>query len=131
MAGTIAADTLTHSTAGSIATNFVVEGSAKAWADYQGSGTTFSDSFNCASAVDNTTGDYTINLTNSMGSGNFSLTGTLSASQVGDEYTLTFLSTDTSANSRRVFSSTNYEPGSANGSPRDNITNVVFHGDLA
>jgi hypothetical protein len=30
MAGTIVADTLTHSTAGSIATNYVVEGSAKA-----------------------------------------------------------------------------------------------------
>ena len=108
-----------------------VEGLAKAWADYSGSGTTFSDSFNCASATDNGTGDYTITLTNNMGSGNFSLTGTLSASQVGDEYTLTFLSSDTSASSRRIFSSTNYEPGSANGVARDNIANVVFHGDLA
>ncbi len=31
MAGKIVADTLEHSTAGSIATNFVVNGSAKAW----------------------------------------------------------------------------------------------------
>ena len=31
MAGKIIADTLEHSTAGSIATNYVVEGSAKAW----------------------------------------------------------------------------------------------------
>ena len=29
--GTLKADTLTHSTAGSLATNFVVNGSAKAW----------------------------------------------------------------------------------------------------
>ena len=31
MAGKIVADTLEHSTAGSIATNYVVEGSLKAW----------------------------------------------------------------------------------------------------
>ena len=31
MAGTLAADTLTHSTAGSIGTNYVVEGSCKSW----------------------------------------------------------------------------------------------------
>ena len=34
MAGKIVADTLEHSTAGSIATNYVVEGSAKAWLNY-------------------------------------------------------------------------------------------------
>ena len=137
---TLKTNTLTGtSTAGSIAvtgegnstTTNLQQGLAKAWADYSGSGTTFSDSFNCASATDNGTGDYTITLTNSMGSGNFSLTGNLSASAAGDEYTLTFLNSDTSANSRRIFSSTNYEPGSANGVTRDNIANVVFHGDLA
>ena len=31
--GTLKADTLTHSTAGSLATNYVVNGSAKAWAE--------------------------------------------------------------------------------------------------
>ncbi len=66
MAGTIAADTLTHSTAGSIATNYVVEGSAKQWSNYSGAGTTFRDSFNTASATDNGTGRYTINLTSAM-----------------------------------------------------------------
>ncbi|BCV06953.1 MAG: hypothetical protein CM15mV148_070 [uncultured marine virus] len=33
--GTLKADTLTHSTAGSLATNYVVEGSAKAWIRYE------------------------------------------------------------------------------------------------
>jgi hypothetical protein len=33
MAGTIIADTLTHSTAGSVTTDYVVNGSAKAWAN--------------------------------------------------------------------------------------------------
>tara|TARA_B100001287_G_scaffold60822_1_gene48869 strand:+ start:18632 stop:19027 length:396 start_codon:yes stop_codon:yes gene_type:complete len=122
--------TVVGSEGGSATTN-LAQGLAKAWADYSGSGTTFTDSFNCASATDNGTGDYTITITNDMASGNFSLTGNLGASQAGDEHTLTFLSTDTSAGSRRIFSSTNYEPGSANGTPRDNIVNAVFHGDLA
>ena len=67
MAGTIVADTLTHSTAGSIATNYVVEGSAKAWANLNGTSTiALQDSFNCASAVDNGTGSYTYNWSSSL-----------------------------------------------------------------
>ena len=66
MAGTIIADTLTHSTAGSIATNYVVNGSAKAWANYSGSGTTLNDSLNTSSATDHGTGQYTTSWTNSF-----------------------------------------------------------------
>ena len=66
MAGTIVADTLTHSTAGSIATNYVVNGSAKAWANYSGSGTTLNDSLNTSSATDHGTGQYTTSWTNSF-----------------------------------------------------------------
>ena len=43
--GTLKADTLTHSTAGSLATNFVVNGSAKAWAETNSAGTSILDSF--------------------------------------------------------------------------------------
>jgi len=75
MAGTIIADTLTHSTAGSIATNYVVEGSAKAWANLNGTGTiALRDSFNQSSTTDNSTGDYTFNLTSSMSDGNYGFT---------------------------------------------------------
>ena len=86
MASILKVDTLTGvTTAGSISvtgegnstTTNLQQGLAKAWADYSGSGTTFSDSFNCASATDNGTGDYTITITNDMASGNFSLTGNL------------------------------------------------------
>ena len=115
----------------SIATSFVAGGSAKAWADYSGSGTSYTASFNFASATDNGTGDYTVTFTSAMGSGNFSINGIASASQIGDEYTVSFLSSDTSASSRRIFSSTNYQPGSSNGVARDNIMNVSVFGDLA
>ena len=67
MAGKIVADTLEHSTAGSIATNIVVEGSAKVWCN-QSNGTTINDSFNTSSVDDNGTGDYETNFTNNMSS---------------------------------------------------------------
>ena len=72
MAGTIAADTLTHSTAGSIATNYVVEGSAKVWVNFTGITTTASrDSFNVSSLTDDTTGRTTISISSSMANGNY------------------------------------------------------------
>lgn len=72
MAGTIAADTLTHSTAGSIATNYVVEGSAKAWVNFNGSGTlAVRDSFNIASVTDGGTGNFTPNFSNAFDNTNY------------------------------------------------------------
>ena len=48
----------------------------KVWCDLDGTGTIAIDaSFNCASATDNNTGDYTIAYTNSMSNANYSLTG--------------------------------------------------------
>jgi len=76
MAGTIAADTLTHSTAGSIATNFVVEGSCKSWVSFNGTGTIASrDTFNVSGLLDNTDGDYDVNFTSAMNNGNYSTGG--------------------------------------------------------
>ena len=74
--GTLKADTLTHSTAGSLATNYVVEGSAKAWVEFNGTGTVaINDSFNIAGIVDDGTGKYDLTFTNSMNNANFSSTG--------------------------------------------------------
>ena len=75
MAGKIVADLLEHSTAGSIATNYVVEGSAKVWCN-QSNGTTINDSFNTSSVDDNGTGAYETNLTNSMSSNDYARTAT-------------------------------------------------------
>ena len=59
MAGTIAADTLTHSTAGSLTTDYVVNGSAKAWCRFVGSSATAADSLNTSSILDNSAGQFT------------------------------------------------------------------------
>ena len=74
--GTLKADTLTHSTAGSLATNHVVEGSCKQWANLNGSGTiALRDSHNTSSTTDNGTGDYTFNFTSSYSAASYTIVG--------------------------------------------------------
>ena len=70
--GIIKADTLTHSTEGSVNTKYAVSGSAKAWAHIGPSGDTLPDSFNISSLDDDDTGQYGLNFTNSMGSAFYS-----------------------------------------------------------
>ena len=74
--GIIKADTLTHSTAGSVTTDNVVEGSAKYWIDFNGSGTIATrDSFNHSSLSDGGTGIYTISYTNGFSNANYCAVG--------------------------------------------------------
>ena len=80
--GKIKADTLEHSTAGSLDTQFVVNGSAKAWITFSGNGSTIRDSSNVASLVDDGTGIFSYNLTSSMGNTNYASNS--SASYVND-----------------------------------------------
>jgi len=75
--GTVAFDTLQTSgqitgTAKSLDTDYVVNGSAKARINFDGtsSGTTIRDSFNISSSTDNAAGVYTITLSNAMSSTN-------------------------------------------------------------
>jgi hypothetical protein len=61
MAGTIVADDIQHSTAGSVGTEYVVNGSAKAWVNYDGTTTpSVRDSFSHSSITDNANADHTI-----------------------------------------------------------------------
>lgn len=83
--GTLKADTLTHSTAGSLGTNYVVEGSKKMWCNFQGTGTAaIRDSFNTSSITDNGTGDYRFTFTNAMNNVNYSTD--CSQSALGSDY---------------------------------------------
>ena len=65
--GKIKADTLEHSTAGSLDTSYVVNGSAKAWAEVNQSGTIGASS-GISSVADEGTGGTTFNLSNSFSS---------------------------------------------------------------
>ena len=74
MAGTIVADTLTHSTAGSIATNYVVEGSAKAWVNFNGTGTIAArDSFNVSSLTDHGTSSHSVAFSTSFSNNDYAI----------------------------------------------------------
>jgi len=96
MAGKIVADTLEHSTAGSIATNYVVEGSAKEWINLNGTGTiAVRDSFNVASITDNGTGIYRVNLSNSM-SGNDNMSPNCNCEEAAGGYNRSATSSTTS-----------------------------------
>lgn len=81
--GTIATGTVTTLTtttlngpSGVLATQNGMTGIAKAWVNFNGTGTVaIRDSFNVSSITDNGTGDYTINFTTAMPNANYSTVG--------------------------------------------------------
>ena len=73
MAGTIVADDIQHSTAGSVGTEYVVNGSAKAWGHFEGSDTVLDDSLNTTSITDNGLGNYTVTIANALNNANYAL----------------------------------------------------------
>ena len=77
MASILRVNTLTDASSNnSIAMATVAEGSAKAWANYDTTGTTeLKDSFNMGSITDNNTGDTTFNFSNNFGNANYCFTG--------------------------------------------------------
>ena len=74
MAGKIVADQIEHSTAGSLDTQYVVNGSAKAWVNFDGTGTIAArNSLNVSSLTDNGTGDYDVNVSSSFTAVDYSI----------------------------------------------------------
>jgi hypothetical protein len=62
----------------SIPTTYVTNGSAKAWVNFDGTGTIAArDSLNLSSLTDNGTGDYTVNFTSAMANANYSTAGNI------------------------------------------------------
>jgi hypothetical protein len=122
MAGTIAADTLTHSTAGSIATNYVVEGSAKAWLGnaLDSSQAITGDTFNISGFTDVATGQSTHTLTNNMNTGadTYPVQNTAAA-----QYPYHGKANSSSVIQLRTVNSS--------GNSADGAKNATVHGDLA
>ena len=75
MAGKIVVSTLNDDT-GVLATQNGMTGIAKAWVNFNGTGTVaINGSFNVSSITDNGTGDYTVNFTTAMPNANYTITG--------------------------------------------------------
>ena len=66
--GTLKADTLTHSTAGSVDTKYAVNGSTKHWVNYDAVNGVTDGSLNQSSLTDHSTGDFTTLFTNNFSS---------------------------------------------------------------
>ena len=73
LTGKTSAGSITVTSEGGAATQSLQQGLAKAWVNFNGTGTVaINDSLNVASLTDNGTGNYSNNLTNSMSAANFS-----------------------------------------------------------
>ena len=82
MAGTLTISTLSDGTNSTSATN-CIQGSAKAWVNFDGTGTpAIRASYNVSSITDNGTGDYTVNFTNALPDANYSVAGALGGSTI-------------------------------------------------
>jgi len=72
---TLVAQTISNGTVSTSSAN-VIQGSAKAWVNFNGTGTVaIRASYNVSSITDNGTGNYTINFTNALSDANYSCVG--------------------------------------------------------
>jgi hypothetical protein len=72
---TLVAQTISNGTVSTSSAN-VIQGSAKAWVNFNGSGgASIRASFNVSSVTRNGTGDYTVNFTNSLTDSSYSMFG--------------------------------------------------------
>jgi len=78
MPGTLVITTLSDGTNSTSATN-PIRGSAKAWAQYNGTNGTIRGSYNVSSITYNTTGETTVNFTNAFANTSYAMAGSGSA----------------------------------------------------
>jgi hypothetical protein len=86
----------------------VINGSAKAWVNFNGTGTVaIRASYNVSSITDNGAGDYTVNFTNAFADANYSLVGAAAETLASDQFPARYFSIDTmtTSNSRILVSS--------------------------
>ena len=80
MAGKIIADQIEHSTAGSLDTSYVVNGSAKAWVNFNGTGAIAArNSLNLSSLTDHGDGQYGITYASAFDAVTYAFTATCGA----------------------------------------------------
>lgn len=98
MAGKLVIDTLENGTGDSVPVDDVVFGTAKAWVNFNGTGTVaIRDSYNVSSITDNGTGDYTVNFDTAMPNDDYAILYTSQNNDTGGvsgSYTMTAGSVD-------------------------------------
>ena len=132
MAGKIIADQIEHSTAGSLDTQYVVNGSAKAWVNFNGTGTVaVRDSANITSLSDNGTADYTISYASSLANDDYSISGI--SANMGSTMSQLWIANSTyvSAGSFRMLTLYVSNTSGGGGSADQTFVSVQIQGDLA
>lgn len=115
MAGTLVITTLSDGTNSTSATN-CIQGSAKAWVNFNGTGTVaIRASYNVSSITDNGTGNYTVNFTNALPDANYAITGMGSDNQDGSSAAICIFDsqgggTDPTTTSVRIATQSAFDP---------------------
>ena len=132
MAGTIIADTLTHSTAGSVTTDYVVNGSAKVWCTWNMNSTNVvSDSFNVSNLTDDGTGINRVNFTNSMSNAVYAVTSCFYESTHANSNALKVDPNTAPVTSSVMMAGGEFQAGGTNVNRDLELAYTVIHGDLA
>ena len=111
---------------GTSATTNLQQGLAKAWVNWNGTGTVaIRDSFNVGSITDNGTGDYTTNISNAMGNANYCYTA------LGGDTSASLSVRIENASNRTTTTIDLISYNTSNASLDIQDVNSLFHGDLA
>ena len=114
----------------SIATSFVANGSAKAFALWNSAGTpAYRDSFNMGSITDHGTGDQTVAFTNSMANANFTTSGQVGNGNDGDASNAQMRRGSSATGSQRC--TIQFATSASNANYDYTYVGLVIHGDLA
>lgn len=115
----------------SVGADYVIDGSAKAWVNFNGTGTIAArDSLNVSSLTDNGTGSYTASLTSNMGNVNYLLSGSAAGGTTGMLYSRNVTSDRQTGSVKSAVLYANDLSGSGATTDADNV-DLAVHGDLA
>ena len=104
-----------NASAGIVGTKLSGVNDAKAWVNFNGSGTVaIRASFNVTSITDNATGDYTINFTNALSDTNYCMVSAPSHTNNSDQATFSVRSYDTTISTTSINIITAYSNANAN-----------------
>ena len=133
MAGKIIADTIETGAGADISTSYVVEGSAKAWASWNGAGTlAVNDSLNLSSISDLGTGNYQLNFSSSLNNDDYAYNFTGNGRAESSRFLHSAMDYTVATGSLQMYWSGNLNGVSWGVAYCDtNASLAVIHGDLA
>ena len=132
MVGIVKVDTLQNNAGtSSVDMDYVVNGTAKAWAEIAAGGASIPDSFNFSSIDDDGTGEYGLNYTSAMGSVNYSANATMTFGHVSGGNNLRLVRVESKATSSVEIDSAYISSSIFTSYDIETNANVTVHGDLA